>query len=199
MLPSTVIPEIEFVVPDAGYIVNETFSVTIECTATGIPAPEIRWFTDTLELTGVDTVMNTSQNINERAILGEPEVTMVAIGSGDVYQTDRMLTLYNAMNTDTNDYRCEASNVNIVQPSVSQNFTIFVQSKFFLRCKLLTSSILLSLTPSFLLLPPFTSCLQSQLMLFHWSMTEQLSVTSQMKLFFCSELNVRTPRLKRPI
>ncbi len=73
--------------------------------------------------------MNTSQNINERVTLGEPQFTMVSTGGGDVFQTDRMLTLYNAMGTDTGDYRCEASNVNIVQPSVNQSFAIFVQSK----------------------------------------------------------------------
>ncbi len=150
--PSTVIPEIVFVGPDNGYIVNETFSITIQCTATSIPAPEIRWLTDTLELTGVDTVMNTSQNINQRVTLGVPEVTMVSTGGGDVFQTDRMLTLYNAMGTDTGNYWCEASNVNIVRPIFSQNFTIFVQSKLLCYTVNYSPPPFLSLTPSILLL-----------------------------------------------
>ena len=114
----TVIPEIIF--PNdsfAGYVVNVTDPVTFECIATGIPPPTIRWFRDGMLLSSGVT-------------LSEPSQTMVPapMGTGMIYQVERTLTFTTAAN-DTGTYTCEASNINVVQPTVTQNFTLFVQGE----------------------------------------------------------------------
>ena len=114
----TVIPEIIF--PNgsfAGYVINVTDPVTFECTATGIPPPTIQWFRDGVLL-------------SSGVMLGEPSQTLVPApsGTGMNYQVERTLTFTTAA-TDTGTYTCEASNTNMVQPTVAQNFTLFVQGK----------------------------------------------------------------------
>ena len=112
----TVIPEIIF--PNdsfTGYIVNVTDPVTFECIATGIPPPTIQWFRDGVLL-------------SSRVTLSEPSPTMVPapMGTGMIYQVERTLTFVTTAN-DTDAYTCEASNINVVQPTATQNFTLFVQ------------------------------------------------------------------------
>ncbi len=81
-----------------------------------------------MELTGVVSVLYYSQATNDRVVLSEPSIFPLATPNGTIYQTDRILTLYNAMGNDTGDYYCMASNGNTVQPTDRQNFSIFVQS-----------------------------------------------------------------------
>ncbi len=81
-----------------------------------------------MELTGVVSVLNNSQATNDRVVLSEPITFRLATPNGAIYQTDRTLTLYNAMGNDTGDYYCTASNGNTVQPTDRQDFDIFVQS-----------------------------------------------------------------------
>ncbi len=81
-----------------------------------------------MELTGVNSVLINSQATNDRVVLSEPSIFPLATPNGTIYQTDRILTLYNAMGSDTGDYYCMASNGNTVQPTDHQNFSIFVQS-----------------------------------------------------------------------
>ena len=124
---------IESFAPDGGYIVNETFSVTFECSATGIPAPEIQWYRDNELLTGVDpdTSSTFDPDINMRVVVNDPQVDMTMSNRGLVFLTQRTLTLNNAMGSDTgDDYRCEASNM--VLPIVTETFTIIVQSMVYL-------------------------------------------------------------------
>ena len=114
----TVIPEIIF--PNdsfAGYVVNVTDPVTFECIATGIPPPTIQWFRDGVLL-------------SSGVMLSEPSQTMVSapMGTGMIYQVERTLVFTTAAN-DTGTYTCEASNINEVQPTATQNYTIFVQSE----------------------------------------------------------------------
>jgi len=114
----TVIPEIIF--PNgsfAGYVINVTDPVTFECIATGIPPPTIQWSRDGVLLSSGVT-------------LSEPSQTMVSapVGTGMIYQVERTLT-FNTTASDTDTYACEASNINMVQPTVTQNFTLFVQGK----------------------------------------------------------------------
>ena len=112
------IPEIIF--PDesvAGYVINVTDPVTFECIATGIPPPTIQWFRDGVLL-------------SSGVILSEPSQTMVSapMGTGMIYQVERTLT-FNTTASDTDTYTCEASNINVVQPTVTQSFTLFVQGE----------------------------------------------------------------------
>ena len=114
----TVIPEIIF--PNgsfAGYVINVTDPVTFECTATGIPPPTIQWFRDGVLL-------------SSGVMLSEPSQTMVSVpmGTGMIYQVEQMLT-FNTTANDTDTYTCEASNINVVRPTVTQNFTLFVQGE----------------------------------------------------------------------
>ena len=114
----TVIPEIIF--PNdsfAGYVVNVTDPVTFGCIATGIPPPTIQW-----SRYGV--------LLSSGVMLSEPSQTMVPapVGTGMIYQVERTLT-FNTTANDTDTYTCEASNINMVQPTVAQNFTLFVQGE----------------------------------------------------------------------
>ena len=63
-------------------------------------------------------------------MLSEPSQTMVPapMGTGMIYQVERTLT-FNTAASDTDTYTCEASNINVVQPTATQNFTLFVQGK----------------------------------------------------------------------
>ena len=99
------------------YTVNVTDPVTFGCTATGIPPPTIQWFRDGVLL-------------SSGVMLSEPSQTMVSapIGTGLIYEVERTLTFYTAA-SDTDTYTCDASNTNMVRPTVAQNFTLFVQGK----------------------------------------------------------------------
>ena len=111
-----VIPEIIF--PNesfTGYVVSVTDPVTFECTATGIPPPTIQWFRDGVLL-------------SSRVMLSEPSQMMISTVTGIIYQVKRILT-FNTTTNDTGTYTCEASNINVVQPTATQNFTLFVQGK----------------------------------------------------------------------
>ena len=113
-----VIPEIIF--PNdsfAGYVVNVTDPVAFECIASGIPPPTIQWYRDGMLL-------------SSRVMLSEPSQTLVSapMGTGMIYQVERTLTFTTASNN-TDTYTCEASNINEVQPTVTQNFTLFVQGE----------------------------------------------------------------------
>ena len=114
-----VIPEIIF--PNdsfAGYIVNVTDPITFGCIATGIPPPTIQWFRDGVLL-------------SSHVTLSEPSQTMVSapMGTGMIYQVKRTLTFTTTAN-DTGTYACKASNINMVRPTVTQNFGLFVQGRY---------------------------------------------------------------------
>ena len=112
----TVIPEIIF--PNesfTGYVVNITDPVTFVCTASGIPPPTIQWFRDGVLLSSGVTLSGPSQ-------------MMISTVTGMIYQVERTLT-FNTTTNDTGTYVCEASNINEVQPTATQNFTLFVQGK----------------------------------------------------------------------
>ena len=85
-----------------------------QCTATGIPAPEISWY------------KNGTDFIDARVTLSEASVSMVA---GSAYEVDRTLTLDNATDSDSGIYTCQAVDVNAVQPSVSREFELLVRGK----------------------------------------------------------------------
>ena len=88
-----------------------------QCTATGIPAPEISWYRN-------GTVLNSSTDA--RVTLSEASVSMVA---GSAYEVDRTLTLDNATDSDSGIYTCQADDVNAVQPSISREFELLVKGK----------------------------------------------------------------------
>ena len=56
-------------------------------------------------------------------------IASVSTDGGDVYQVNRTLTLDSATDSDTGNYTCVADNGNAVQPSVSQEFELFVSGE----------------------------------------------------------------------
>ena len=64
-----------------------------------------------------------------RVSLSEAGVSTVATDGGNIYQVSRTLTLDNATDSDSGNYTCQADNGNAVQPSVSQEFELFVRGK----------------------------------------------------------------------
>ena len=115
MIPELIFPNETF----AGYVVNVTDPVTFVCTATGIPPPTIQWFRDGVLL-------------SSGVVLSEPSQTLVpaptGMSTGMIYQVERTLT-FNTTASDTDTYTCEACNINEVQPTATQNFTLFVQGR----------------------------------------------------------------------
>ena len=106
------------------YVVNEGQNVTFSCSAFGVPAPNISWQRDAVEF---------SPSSDSRVVLF-PEVTTQVDYMGPVYQTTRLLTLNNVMDSDTRNtlgdmYQCVAVNTVGGSRSVEdvENFTLFVQ------------------------------------------------------------------------
>ena len=109
------------------YVVNEGHNVTFSCSAFGVPAPHLSWRRDGKEF---------NSSSDSRAVL-LPEVTTQVDYMGPVYQTTRMLTFTNVMDSDTRNspgdmYQCVA--VNTVGGSGREeesedveDFTLFVQ------------------------------------------------------------------------
>ena len=111
VIPKIIFPNDSF----TGYVVNVTDPVTFECTATGIPPPTIQWFRDGVLL-------------SSGVMLSEPSQMMISTATGIIYQVERTLT-FNTTANDTDTYTCEASNINVVQSTAAQNFTLFVQGR----------------------------------------------------------------------
>ena len=122
----TVIPEIIF--PNgsfAGYVVNVTDPITFGCIATGsYPSTNHsvvqRWCTSDTR----DRQWSEYTHDAEWTISGDG----ISTATGMIYQVERTLTFDTTAN-DTDTYTCEASNINVMQPTVAENFTLFVQGE----------------------------------------------------------------------
>ena len=109
---------------------NITEPVTFECIATGIPPPTIQWFRGDIFLTPEETSgsgqnLLSNDELNLRFMLSEPSEMLVPTPSGNIYQVERTLT-FNTNGGDTGLYTCMASNINEVQPNVTQAFELSV-------------------------------------------------------------------------
>ena len=116
-----VVPSILFPLVNFTYIVNETDPVTFNCSATGIPPPEITWMRNGVLL---------DDNVDPRISLGnlsDPEVFPTT--GGNIYSVSRNLTISNTGDNDSDTYTCVGSNGNAVTPSVAQDFELIVQCK----------------------------------------------------------------------
>ena len=112
---------ITFAAKDGVYIVNETFSVTFNCSATGIPPPTIQWLKN-------NSILNVTAN-SSRFLLGNATVSETP---GEVSMVTRMLTINNAMETDNGTYTCVANN-SAVSGEDQEDFELYVQSKLLSR------------------------------------------------------------------
>ena len=113
---SVVPPMIQTVPGQMIYTVNETETVTFECSATGIPGPSISWSRNGIELSG------------PRVMIGDPIATNFSRGSDGeyVWLVNRTLELANTMDDDSGTYTCNATNS---AGENSQPFELIVQSK----------------------------------------------------------------------
>ena len=109
------------------YVVNEGQNVTFSCSAFGVPAPTISWRRDGVEF---------SPSSDSRVVL-HSEVTTQVDYMGPVYQTMRMLTFTDVMDSDTRNikgmmYQCVAVNTvggsgSVEESEDVEDFTLFVR------------------------------------------------------------------------
>ena len=99
------------------YTVNETETVTFECSATGIPGPSISWSRNGIELSG------------SRVMFGDSIATNFSrVSDGEnVWLVSRTLQLTNTMDDDSGTYTCNATNS---AGDDYEPFELIVQSKF---------------------------------------------------------------------
>ena len=97
------VPVVASVYPDGqtNYTVNEGNSVTFECIATGIPAPEITWRRNGMAFNSSDS----------RVTIGNMPNTMEVMRDSDnetVFEVTQTLTLNTTMDSDSGMYECVA-------------------------------------------------------------------------------------------
>ena len=92
--------------------------MTFTCSATGIPPPEITWTKNEVPFS------------NARVTLSDPTMPeLYSTLGGIIFLVSRNLTLETTMDADSGTYSCVASNGNSVEPSVTQNFELFVNGR----------------------------------------------------------------------
>ena len=82
-----------------------------------------------------------NNSTDARVTLSEASVSTVATDGENIYQVNRTFTLDSAMDSDSGNYTCVADNGNAVQPSVSQEFELFVRGESDLFTSWIGSSI----------------------------------------------------------
>ena len=104
-------PTITFPPDGHTFYTNEFTPAVFQCTATGIPAPEISWYRN-----------ETNNTFDDRVNLS---TTIVSKLDCNLIEVTRMLTLHNAMDSDSMEYICSA--VNGVGNHMTQEFLLFVK------------------------------------------------------------------------
>ncbi len=120
-LSPPVVPEITFPNDSTIYRVNQSFPVTFECSATGIPAPYINWL---LNGSRLEDLFAYSSRIS---LSNRSQPLEVETENGTMYSVERTLTLSDTMDEDSGNYTCEAFNNNTRTPAVTQDFKLFVR------------------------------------------------------------------------
>ena len=113
-------PMIQAVYPEPdqmSYTVNETETVTFECSATGIPGPSISWSRSGVELSGPRVTINDPVTTNFSRMDDGENIQLVS----------RTLQLTNTVDDDSGTYTCNATNS---AGDDYQSFELIVQSKF---------------------------------------------------------------------
>ena len=119
-----VTPMVTSVYPEVGqmnYTVNETDTVTFECSATGIPPPTITWLRNGMELNDMT---------DSRVTVGDPmEMDFTRDNDGETVSiVTRTLNLMNTTDGDSGMYTCMATN-DADPGSDTMDFDLIVQSK----------------------------------------------------------------------
>ena len=114
----TVFPVVTSVYPEVGrvnYTVNESEPVTFECTATGIPAPDIEF-----------NFSNITNHVQVSAPTSPIEVTRMSDGEM-VYQVSRTVVITSTVDYDTGVYVYECIATNNIPGIDSQQFELIIQ------------------------------------------------------------------------
>ena len=98
---------------------NEGALVLFTCSARGIPAPEITWFRE-------GTPFNSDSD--SRVTVNTPVITPPR-PNDELYQVIRTLNLLDARDGDSGNYTCVANNSNMVQPTATFSFELFVRGE----------------------------------------------------------------------
>ena len=122
----TVVPVVTSVyleVDQMSYTVDEGNSVIFECTATGIPAPEITWLKDGVELNSIS---------DPRITFGFASDPMdFSRDDGEtVLGVTRNLTLANTVDEDSGSYVCMATNI---AGNDNDTFEVIVQGMCYIQ------------------------------------------------------------------
>ena len=112
MVPVIVAPAV-----DSTLSTNEGQLIEFSCRATGIPAPTISWYRNSI-------LFN-----NDRTDIDPPVITPPE-DSNDVYTVRRTLILDPTMDSDSGTYTCVADNGNRRTPNVTRDFELFVRGRF---------------------------------------------------------------------
>ena len=116
--------------------VNQSDSATFECNATGIPAPTIRWFMGTEQLTvaGSGEMMLNLKSLTSRIEITEPEGNYYLTPGGYVFSVASVLMITSTISSDSGEYSCNASNVvgtSMTQVEDNETTNLFVQGEPF--------------------------------------------------------------------
>ena len=116
-------PVVTSVYPEANqmnYTVDEGNSLTFECTATGIPAPEITWLRD-----GVELNSTSDPRINFGISSGPMDVSRD--DNETVLEVTRNLNLTDVVDEDSGSYVCVATSI---AGNGNDTFEVIVQGMF---------------------------------------------------------------------
>ena len=105
------------------YTINETNSITFECSASGIPAPTISWLR-------INQTMSTLLTNGTRSLISPPQVDNtyeLPAGRGTAFLVTSTLTIPVTQDEDSGQYACQA--VNDFGNETSREFYLIVQGK----------------------------------------------------------------------
>ena len=116
--------------------VNQSDSATFECNATGIPAPTIRWFMGTEQLTvaGSGEMMLNLESLTSRIEITEPEGNYYLAPGGYVFSVASVLMITSTISSDSGEYSCDVFNVvgtSMTQVEDNETTNLFVQGEPF--------------------------------------------------------------------
>ena len=102
-ISNTVVPEIVFPSEGYRYATIQFMDILLECNATGIPAPDVKFFLDS-------SLLESNESIS---ILDPVNEIIDTTGNGDlVHLVTRRLLISPALDGDSNNYTCVATNAN---------------------------------------------------------------------------------------
>ena len=105
---------------------NEGMAAVFECTATGIPGPNITWYNGSMS-------PEFNEELDSRVSLGVQTTPQpVSTPNGTIFSVTRELTLSDTRDSDSGTYFCQASNGEEETLTVRMSFVLFIGGMFLL-------------------------------------------------------------------